>query len=162
MGIKHREHFRIKFVYSIFAQRNCVWNNWNWSMLPANLIRMQVSSLQIQRFRRKIKRRSFTMAYFIKYFILINALIVSFCLIMSCFQVKNRLLTKSEVQLLDQIERRENIFEGKFILNPSKVEVWYRPRKRRRNCLNWRHRCWWRTLKDICVDNKFEMLVIIF
>ena len=92
-------------------------------MLPANLIRMQVSSLQIQRFRRKIKRRSFTTAYFIKYFILINALIVSFCLIMSCFQVKNRLLTKSEVQLLDQIERRENIFEGKFILNPSKVEV---------------------------------------
>ena len=92
-------------------------------MQPANLIRMQVSSLQIQRFRRKIKRKSFAMAYLIKYFILINALIVSFCLIMSCVQVKNQFLTKSEVQLLDQIEKRENILEGKFILNPNKVQV---------------------------------------
>ena len=90
-------------------------------MQHANLIRMQVSRMQIQRFRRKIKRKSFTMAYFIKYFILINALIVSFCLIMSCVQVKNQFLTKSEVQLLNLIERKENIFEGKYILNPNKV-----------------------------------------
>ena len=68
-------------------------------MQHANLIRMQVSRMQIQRFRRKIKRKSFTMAYFIKYFILINALIVSFCLIMSCVQVKNQFLKKSELLL---------------------------------------------------------------
>ena len=78
------------------------------------LIRMQGSSVQIQRLRRKVKRKSSAL-----YFILISALIVSFCLIMSCGESKNQFLTKSETQLLDLIDKKENIFEGKYILNPN-------------------------------------------
>ena len=80
-------------------------------MPPVNLIRIKISSLEIRRFRRKIKRSRFvrTLTYFI---ILIGGLIVSFCLFMSCVQVKNQFLTTSEAHLLNVIEKREDISEG--------------------------------------------------
>ena len=93
-------------------------------MKPVNHIRMQMTGLEIRRFRRKMKRNNLarTLTYFIEHFILIGGLIVSSCLLMSCVQVKNQFLTTSETQLLNVIEKRQNIFEGRFIMKPFKVQ----------------------------------------
>ena len=93
-------------------------------MQPVNHIRMQMSGLEIRRLRRKMKRNNLarTLTYFIEYFILIGGIIVSSCLLMSFVQVKNQFLTTSEAQLLNFIEQRENIFEGRFVLNPTIVQ----------------------------------------
>ena len=125
MGMLHLELFTIQFFYLILPQRSLDRNTWWYSIMkPVNHIRMQMSGLEIRRFRRKMKRNNLarTLTYFIEHFILIGGLIVSSCLLMSCVQVKNQFLTTSEAQLLNVIEKRQNIFEGRFMMKPFKVQ----------------------------------------